>query len=238
MNLRNLLLLIIIASAPAHAQFEGRFELGAGYDDNAFSNTAAMASSVSQANLDLDYFPEFIDAGVGYAGTFATYGSYPDRRFSLHTIHASYLIAYGEDELNSIAISALFGLRSDAPEFNYYDYTQPAFQAGIKHYFSETLNSNAGYSVRYRTYNNFADMSYVEHNAWIGGNISFESGTSLTLRLDYGLKNYSPIDEVTTEPATTTVSEASGDGLTIEGGGPGSSGGNGNGNGNGSGSGN
>jgi hypothetical protein len=228
------LLMMIFLLAPlfsSTAQWSGSFSLGSGYDDNAFSNVNASESSFGFANLDFGFYPETENIGISYTGMFASYGNFPDRRYSTHSIFASFIQPYGNNDRNKLSIAGSFGLRSDAPDYQYYDYNQTMAYITARHYLGDILNANTGYSIRFRKYQNFDDMSYTEHTFWLGANHSFSWGTSITVLASVGMKNYSPFNTVTEDPQATATS--ANPGLNIEGGGGGGGGNGGSGGGNG-----
>lgn len=227
----------LLISLQVSAQVSGSFELGSGYDDNAFGNSSMTETSYGSAALTLGIFPEESRFGISYSGLFATFGAFPERRYGIHSLIASYTLPYGEEERNSLIFAGSFNLRNDAEEYAYYDYSQGMGYLYAKHYFTETMSGRAGYTLKYRKYPNFDDMSYTEHLGWLGLNTAFESRTSVILRAEIGIKNYAPVTEsvYAADPGTAATSGRTGNGFVVEGGGPGGSGNGGNGGGNGNG---
>ncbi|MFA6235471.1 MAG: hypothetical protein WC824_14945 [Bacteroidota bacterium] len=228
--------ILLIDGRPASAQWLGTVSIESGYDDNMFHNYSATESGSTDVTLMYGYFPEDGNWALNYTGALSTFSQYPDRLYATNTLGASWSHAFGDEDVNSISLMSIGSMRLDAEDYTLYDYSQALASLSLKQQLIGDLPLLASYRVRYRSYPNFGELSYLEHFASIGTMLFFETRTSIRVQADYGFKNYltsSPVDPALSGSGFTSTQS----GLTVDGGGNGGGGNGGGGNGSGSGTG-
>lgn len=227
--------MLLLSAVSLEAQWLGTFSIESGYDDNMFRNYSAAEAALTDFTLMYGYFPEDRNWALNYSAGLTSFAQYSERLYSTHSLGASWAIPYGEDEANSLTILGSASLRLDGAEYELYDYSQFSATASMKHLMLDELPLLASYRVRYRSYPNFGELSYLEHFASLGSSVYFESSTSVRIQADFGFKNY--LSSASYSPAPATAGFTSTGSMTVDGGGNGNGGGSGSGGGNGSGSG-
>ncbi|MBE0644698.1 MAG: DUF560 domain-containing protein [Bacteroidetes bacterium] len=222
---RMIILLLLLGSSPASAQWLGTVSIESGYDDNMFHNYNAAAAASTDFTLMYGFFPEEGNWALNYSGVLTTFSQYAERMYSTHTLGTSWTHQYGENDVNNVTILGVGSMRFDREDYTLYDYTQMVGSVSLRQQVMGDLPVLASYRARYRSYPNFGELSYLEHFASIGTMLFFESRTSVRLQADLGFKNY--ISSVTVVDPTSSGFTSPQTGLTVDGGGNGG-GGNGN----------
>lgn len=78
-------------------------------------------------------------------------------------------------------------------EYNAYDYLKLQGYINSKIYLRDNLISRFGYILNQKSYSELPEFSYWEHLLYAQLNTFFQSGTSITLSLNYGVKDYIPV---------------------------------------------
>jgi hypothetical protein len=214
--------MFILSTVSLQAQWLGTFSIESGYDDNMFRNYSAAEAALTDFTLMYGYFPEDRNWALNYTGSLTSFAQYSERLYSTHALGASWATPYGEDEANSLTILGSASLRLDGAEYELYDYSQLAATASLKQRLLGGLPLLASYRLRYRSYPNFGELSYLEHFASLGSTMYFESSTSIRVQADFGFKNY--LSSAGYTPAPATAGFASSGSMTVDGGGNGSGG--------------
>lgn len=230
-----LLLMLVIGPMPAMGQWLGTLSIESGYDDNMFRNYNATKEASTDLTLMYGYFPEQGNWAVNYTGALTSFAQFPDRMYSTHVLGASWSYPYGENDDNNLTLIGAASLRMDREDYTAYDYSQIAASLSLKQQLVGDFPLMTSYRVRYRSYPNFGELSYLEHFAGIGTMVFFESRTSIRLQADLGFKNYLNSTPPTPAANGSGFVPDGGGSLTVDGGGYGNGGGPGSGSGNGSG---
>lgn len=233
MNLRfhtclSLLLLpatLLVLTPALHAQWLGTLSLESGYDDNMFRNYSASSGASTDLSLMYGFFPQDRNWALNYSGTLTSFASYPDRLYSTQSVGASWALPLGDDARNSLTFMGVGSLRLDGADYALYDYSQAMFTASLRQQMTAELPLFASYRLRYRNYQNFGELSYLEHVASLGTMVFFESRTSVRVQADFGFKNYLNTNIVASDAGFNGVAPT-GSALTVNDGGNGNGGGN------------
>lgn len=216
-----LLLFGVLENAPA--QLRTTVTMLSSFDDNAFRNSLAQGENITTMGLSLEYQPEDANYRFFYAGNANLFRQYAARQYFSNSLGASYVKPFGADDENSWNIGATYYVRSNKEQFNYYDFNQILGTASVKYYLNTEagLLSRAGYRLRYRSYANLGEFTYLENYGFASLSKFFETKTTAILELALGNKRY--VSTITKSTSTA--------GSTNGGGGMGEHGGMGNGSG-------
>lgn len=214
-----LLLFGVLENAPA--QLRTTVTILSSFDDNAFRNSLEQAENITSMALSLEYQPGDANVRLFYGGNANLFRQYAARQYFSNSLGASYLRPFGGDDENSWNISATYYVRSNKDQFNYYDFNQTVGTASVKYYLNSEagLLSRAGYRLRYRSYANLDEFTYLENYGYASLSKFFETKTTAIVELALGNKRY--VSAITTS-ATTSASTNGGSGWMGEHGGMGS----------------
>lgn len=215
----------MILTPRLQAQWLGSLSVESGYDDNMFHNYTASAGASTDFSLMYGYFPQDRNWALNYTGSLTSFASYPDRLYSTQSLGASWALPLGDEGTNSLTFMGVGSFRLDGADYALYDYSQALFSASLRQQLTADLPIFLSYRLRYRNYQNFGELSYLEHVTSLGSMVFFESRTSIRVQADFGFKNYL---NTTFMPSDHGISGAapSGSALSVNGGGNGNGGGN------------
>ena len=178
-------LLACIGSAPGQASLGVSAYLS--YTDNLFQDGSKQPEWVTLTYFDLDYAPN-PNLNLYYTGSANTFAEYRDLFSHRHQIGIGY--ARSPQNRNALYAGVEMGARLDRPVYRYYDYLQGDGYLSGKLYLPEGVLSEAGYRLRYRAYLSVGAYSFAEQSAFVQLSRSWQTGTTVRIRGDLGVKTY------------------------------------------------
>ncbi|NOZ61296.1 MAG: hypothetical protein GXO74_06410 [Calditrichaeota bacterium] len=163
------------------------------YQTNSFYNYKQLADANDYVGFKMSHIMagEKIQSRVYYQGNFNFFKEYSDRRY--HNQKLGYDGYTTNSDKRTFYFGANWSLQDGTGVYNYYDYWKIQGYINSKIYFRSNLIGRFGYILNNRNYTELPEFSYWEHYFYGQLNTFFQSGTSITLNLRYGLKNYIPL---------------------------------------------
>ena len=164
------------------------------YHSNAFYNYKQLADFTNYTGIGLKHYfnGEKIQSRIFYNGDLNAFKTYSERFYHQHH--------FGYDGLAANAANTqtlYFGLSYSRNDFqanyNFYDSWKVEGYLNSRIEFLPNLIGRFGYTLTHKKYVDLPEFSYQEHDFYLQGNTFFQSGTSIALLINYGLKNYIPL---------------------------------------------
>lgn len=183
----SVLVLTLVTTAGAWAQFVPSINLYTSYTDNLFQTHDGQSDWITQAYIDLDYAPSG-PLRFYYAGNASVFSQFEDLFSHTHQAGLSYYKPKGENDL--LYGRARLSARLDRAIYSYRDFVQGEVYGLGKFYLRPTLLGRGGFALRYWEYVNERDYSYIEQEVF--GKISqfLPSRTTLQADSELGVKTY------------------------------------------------
>ncbi len=174
------------------AQLRTTLSVAGFYDDNLFRNSFPNNAYSTNSSLLFDYAPPETDFSFFAQGAVGLFQQYSDRRYFSSTLGGAYNKPFGEEGRNALAIGMSYFMRFNADALRTYDVSQLVGYANLKYYLDvdNGFFGRAGYRVRYRSYKNLDEFSYVENYGFLQLSKFFQTKTTLIAEFDVGNKNY------------------------------------------------
>lgn len=184
-------LALVLAGAPAGAQWTKSVSVNTVYDNNAFRNYQGLSDYVTQvsAYLARDGGNDTFQSRFFYRGGYYLFADFAQRNFHHH--QAGLALAFSLDQRGDLLnAGANAGLRLNRELYSYYDFATVSAFANMKLYLSPATVAQAGYRLRTRWYSNLPEFSNTEHFFFARFTHFFPSRTTLIIETDYGRKIY------------------------------------------------
>ena len=182
-----LALLVLMGTGEASGQVSFGVNTYLSYTDNLFQNHNRQSDWVTLTYLDFDYRPG-ANLNLYYTGSANVFAEYEDLFSHRHVVGLGY--SRSNQKHNALYSGVELGARLDRPVYRYYDYLQGDTYLSGKVHIPGSLLSRGGYRLRYREYLNARDYSFVEQSIFGQLKRSWQTGTSLQVRGDLGVKTY------------------------------------------------
>ena len=157
------------------------------YTDNLFQNHDPRSDWVTQTYFDLDYGLGR-NVGLQYSGNASVFTEYGDLFSHRHRLGLSFARA-GENGAAVYAGADLSALL-DRPLYEFYDYRQASAYLAGKRVAPAGVLCRAGVETRYRQYLNASDYTHTEHSGYVQVQRSWQTGTTLQVRGELGVKRF------------------------------------------------
>lgn len=141
-------------------------------------------------NLQHIIMHDVLQSRFYYEGNLNTYQVYIDRRNHNHEFGYDGIVPM-RNGASTIYLGTSWIRNLDKADYTIYDHFSSDYYLNLKHYLADNLISRIGYVLSSRNYDELPAFSYREHLVYVRLNTYFQSGTSLSGYINYGLKNYS-----------------------------------------------
>lgn len=156
------------------------------YTDNLFQDHTRQSDWITLTYVDLDLRTR---SGLGayYTGRASAFAEYGDLFSHRHQVGLTYARSgkNGRMLYSGVELSA----RLDRPLYDYNDYLQGDAYLSGSTVLAGGLRSQAGYRARYREYPRARDFSYGEHALFLRFTRSWQTGTTVLVRGELGVKS-------------------------------------------------
>jgi len=184
------LFILLVLSPALFGQPTGSVTQELSYFSNSFYNYRNLPDVYDNLGIALGYrLPaETIQSQFYYDGNLNFFKEYTDRFSQYHEFGYS-----GSSESNgNYYFGANLAWQKNAATYEFYNSIKLQAFVNTKIYLKSNLIARLGYLIRNREYSELSEFSYWEHNFFARFNTYFQSGSSITLQMNYGLKNYIP----------------------------------------------
>lgn len=163
------------------------------YFSNSFYNYKQLPDLNDNVGLSISHIfeSEKIQSQLYYQGDINLFQQYSDRLYHNQSFgYDGYSIS--TNEKRALYFGGNLFWHDGQQVYNIYDYWKLQGYINSKIYFRENIISQFGYTFNNKSYSELPEFSYWEHVLFAQFNTFFQTGTSLTLSLNYGLKDYIP----------------------------------------------
>ena len=163
------------------------------YQTNSFYNYKQLADANDYFGITMSHVMEgeTVQSRIFYQGDFNFFKEYSNRRY--HNQKLGYDGYTTNSNKRTLYFGANWSLHDGTDIYNYYDYWKIQGYVNGKIYLRRNLIGRFGYILNNRNYTELPEFSYWEHYFYGQLNTFFQSGTSITMVVHYGLKNYIPL---------------------------------------------
>ncbi len=164
------------------------------YYSNSFYNYKQLPDFNNDFGLSISHVfeGEKIQSQIYYQGDLNLFKTYSDRFYHNQAFgYDGYAVSV--DEKRIIYFGANLFWHDGQKDYNIYDYWKIQGYANAKFYVLQNLIGRFGYILNNKSYSELPEFSYWEHYLFARFNTYFQTGTSMTLSLNYGLKDYIPL---------------------------------------------
>lgn len=187
------LLLFVLSSLSAGAQWLGTFTTSNYFDDNIFGINERQSAFISSNTLFAGYAPDSASYALSYSGTLLLVDRISDLTYHSHDIAASYTYDYGQFDENSLDFLIRGRARFNTGDYTLYDNLGLSALINSNHEITPSFILNSGYKYNQKNYQENPDLSYYEHEIYTGFRKYLETNTSLHFKVNYGIKSSSSI---------------------------------------------
>ncbi|MBN1351659.1 hypothetical protein JXJ21_19750 [candidate division KSB1 bacterium] len=165
-----------------------------GYNSNSFYNYRQLSDVDDYIGLKVKRIieGEKIQSQLFYNGDLNFYKSYSERLYHNQMMGYDGYIASGNNK-KIVYFGANWLWHDGRDIYNVYDFWKVTGYANLKKYFRSNLIGFFGYQLNNRNYAELEEFSYWEHYFFTRLNTFFQTRTSITLDINYGLKDYIPL---------------------------------------------
>ena len=165
-----------------------------GYNSNSFYNYKQLADVNDYIGLKTSHVfkGETVQSRIYYQGDLNYFKTYSDRLYHNQAIgYDGYTVS--SDNKRTLYFGANWSLHDGRDIYDYYDFSKLQFYVNSKIYLRPNLIGKFGYILNNRNYSELPEFNYWEHYLYTQLNTFFQTGTSITMVFNYGLKNYIPL---------------------------------------------
>lgn len=164
------------------------------YYSNSFYNSRQLPDLNNNIGLMISHIfeSEKIQSQLYYQGDLNLFQHYSDRFYHNHTFGYDGYSA-SSDEKKILYFGGNLFWNDGQQDYNAFDYWKLQGYINSKVSFRENFIGRFGYILNNKNYSELPEFSYWEHVLFAQCNTFFQSGTSLTLSLNYGFKDYIPL---------------------------------------------
>ena len=161
------------------------------YFSNSFYNYKQLPDLNDNIGLSISHFfeGEKIQSQLYYQGDLNLFQHYSDRFYHDQSFgYDGYSVS--SDEKKNIYFGGNLSWHDGQQDYNTFDYWKLQGYINSKVSFRENLIGRFGYILNNKSYSDLPEFSYWEHVLFAQFNTFFQTGTSITLSFNYGLKDY------------------------------------------------
>lgn len=163
------------------------------YYSNSFYNYQQLPDVNNEIGLTIahGFEGEKIHSQFYYQGDLNLFQKFSERLFHNQSFgYDGYAVS--NDQQKTFYFGANLIWHDGQQDYNIYDYWRVQGYFNSKFNLRSNLIGRMGYMLNNKTYQELPEFSYWEHLLWARFNTFFQTGTSLTLSFNYGLKDYLP----------------------------------------------
>lgn len=164
------------------------------YYSNSFYNSQQVPDLNNEIGLTIAHIfeGEKIQSQLYYQGDLNLFQKFSDRLYHHQTFgYDGYTVSNEEKEIIYFGGNLLW--HDGQQDYNVYDYWKLQGYVNSKIDLRTNLIGRFGYILNNKTYQELPEFNYWEHSLFARFNTYFQTGTSLTLSFNYGLKDYIPL---------------------------------------------
>jgi len=199
--LRTIITVVLLVANVGFSQFDLNLSYGFFSDDNIYRAPDPTNDTMSSFRLRAGYGFKDIGLHLFNRFNFLEYKENDYKNYLANTIGFSEKIELSENSLSNLYFGGNWNIRKNQSDFNYYDYSQLSGYANSQ-IFTDVVLLKAGYSYRWRDYENWSELSNEIHYGFLQLNKSFPTKTTLILETAISNKSFSGTDTVTTTSIT------------------------------------
>ncbi len=196
MRLRTIFLSIVIGliSNVLLAQTSISISQQLGYYSNSFYNYRQLPDYNDYTGLKFNHLfqGEKIQSNVYYEGDLSVFKTYTERLYHAHEFGYEGFLST-ENRKKGYYFGANLSVNDYRDNYDALDFWKLELYGNMKIYLKDNLIGRFGYSLRNKDYDELPEFNYWEHSLYSQFNTYFQTGTSLTILFNYGLKNYIPL---------------------------------------------
>ncbi|MBC8184423.1 hypothetical protein H8E88_25285 [candidate division KSB1 bacterium] len=164
------------------------------YYSNSFYNYKQLPDVNDNLGLKASHIfkGETVQSRIFYQGDLNYFKTYSDRLYHNQAFgYDGYTVS--SDNKRTLYFGANWRMHDGKDIYDFFDYSKLQFYGNSKIYFRSNLIGKFGYILNNRNYSELPEFSYWEHYLYAQMNTFFQTGTSITMIFNYGLKNYIPL---------------------------------------------
>jgi hypothetical protein len=164
------------------------------YYSNSFYNYRQLPDVNDNVGLNVSFIFERqkIHSRVYYQGDLNFFKTYTNRLYHNQALgYDGYTVS--SDNKKTLYFGTNWRVHDGRDIYDFYDYSKLQGYINSKIFFRPNLIGKFGYILNNQTYSELPEFSYWEHYLYTQLNTFFQTGTSITININYGLKNYIPV---------------------------------------------
>ena len=185
--------LLVVPLENANSQTSVSLSQNLSYFSNSFYNSRQLPDLNNNIGLTLSHIfaGEKIQSQLYYQGGLNLFQKYSDRFYHDHNLgYDGY--AVNSDETKILYFGGSLFWHDGQQDYNIYDNWKLHGYLNSKIYLRENFICHFGYYLNNKNYSELPEFSYWEHLLFAQFNTYFQTRTSLTLAVNYGIKDYIP----------------------------------------------
>ncbi|MFZ5515282.1 MAG: hypothetical protein ACOY90_01505 [Candidatus Zhuqueibacterota bacterium] len=192
-----MLFTVALFSVTAHSQTSVTVSQQMSYYSNSFYNYKQLPDLNDNVGLSLSHVieGEKVQSQLYYQGDLNVFKKYLDRFY--HTQSLGYDgIAASSNHRTTYFFGGNWYWHDGRDDYDVFDYFKIQAYVNAKFYMYHNLIGRVGYVINNRSYSNLPEFNYWEHLVYFQMNTFFQTGTSITMSVNYGLKDYIPLQSM------------------------------------------
>ena len=184
---------LLLLSVSAYSQTSVLVSQQMSFYSNSFYNYKQLPDFNDNMGLSLSHVfeGEKIQSQVYYQGDLNIFKTYSNRLY--HTQSVGYDgIAASSNNKNIYYFGGSWYWHDGSGDYDVYDYNKVQAYFNAKFYWYQNVIGRVGYVINNRSYSNLPEFNYYEHLLYFQMNTFFQTGSSITFSVNYGLKDYIP----------------------------------------------
>ncbi|MDZ7318884.1 MAG: hypothetical protein ONB11_06995 [candidate division KSB1 bacterium] len=164
------------------------------YYSNSFYNSQQLPDLNNEIGLSIAHVfeGEQIQSQLYYQGDLNLFQKFSDRLYHNQAFgYDGY--TNSDDEQKALYFGGNLLWHDGQQDYNIYDYWKLQGYVNARIDLRSNLIGRFGYQLSNKTYSQLPEFNYWEHSIFARLNTYFQTGTSLTLLVNYGLKDYIPL---------------------------------------------
>ena len=181
--------LLITINNNLKSEFLYYFGTGICYDSNPFIFDVSNESVIFRNSYGIGYFPDSLDFGLSYSGSYSLFGSIPERNYLSNKIQGDYSISLNDDDTYSLNLGLIYSNRSNSVDSRYLDYNFLDLNINLFHD-SDLESYEFGLTPQIRRYEFLTELNSFENLLYAKYFITFESKFAIGAEIYYGFRIY------------------------------------------------
>jgi hypothetical protein len=189
-----LLLISLVILTQVNAQTTISILQEVSYYSNVFNNYKHLPDVTDFAGLSVAHLfqREQLESRLYYNGRLNMFNQYSDRFSQFHQFGYDGIFT-STSERHVLYFGLRFSDNSFQESYDYYNSRRLTLYVNSKIKFKSNIIARFGYSMKNKKYAEIPEFSYWEHILYFQGNTFFQTGSSITVYVNYGIKNYIPL---------------------------------------------